>query len=340
MENKKIRMATSENPEEQGHTIVGGRPQAQKSTRNNIPRGLELLIKRASIDSEFKSALVQKRSELLKELGITLDETEKNILECVPIDHLTRMIEATEVPPSQRKAISSGSVAAMIALFTQLTFAPVAGRAENPPPAATNSEISDSMPGDGLQVMVTGIRPDEEIINNDDYEDHLADRGARPDFPGNFLEKVPAPGPVTQDEEITAGILDNPPAELKKVTGESTKGMNLKEALEYLSKDSGLKITFTGLDEILSEYPLDSDTAEKTAAEALKIICNEAGGDNYSFSCKYDEQARTLHLNFKPALQVEPKPLIKPTDDGSSICRGIRSDMPELKPLQQDRETK
>jgi len=339
MTDKKIRMPTSENPENHGHTIVGGRPQAQKSMRSNIPRGLELLIKRASVDPEFKTALVQKRIKLLNELGICLDETEKSILECVPSDHLTRMIDATEVPPAQRKAISSGSVAAMLALFTQLAFAPVPGRGETPSPAPTNSEISDNMSDERLNVMVTGIRPDEESSKYDDYEDHLADRGARPDFPGNFIENVPTPE-STPVKQVNIDILDNPPAALKIMTSRNTKGMSLKEALELLSDNSALSITYTGLDEVFADYPLESDTTEKSVAETLKIICSEAAGENYSFSCIYDENAKAIQFNFKSALNIEPKPLIKPGNNGSAICRGIRSDMPDLKPFQKEKDIK
>lgn len=326
MAEKKIRMATSENPEDQGHTIVGGRPMAQKSSRKDIPRGLELLIKRASIDSDFRKDLLQKRVELLEELNINLDETEKGMLACVPEEHLARMIDATEVPAAQRKAISSGSVAAMIALFTQLAFAPVPGRAETTPALAQNAEQINNTENNEFAVLLTGIRPD------DDYEDHLADRGARPDFPDDF-----EPSDVIQPSEplskATDSLLENPPEKLTVNTQTELQGQGFQQALEKLSAETGITINQTGLNEILAEYPLESETAGKSLAETLQMICNEAAGDGYTYRCNFDEEALTLNIDFKMTMDFEPKPIIKPSFDDSSICRGIRSDMPELIPV-------
>jgi len=330
MTDKKIRMATSENPQDQGHTIVGGRPMAQKSSRKDIPRGLELLIKRASIDLEFKQELIQKRTRLLEELDITIDATESSMLACVPEEHLSRMIDATEVPPAQRKAISTGSVAAMIALFTQLTFAPIAASAEISPAPAHNSELNENAVNGPLAMRVTGIRP------YNDYEDHLADRGARPDMPEDYR--------LTPEEQFdpptakTSDILDNPPEKLTVNTETELQGQGFQQALEKLSLETGIKIDQTGLNEILAEYPLESETAGKSLAETLQIICKEAAGDGYTYTCSFDEDNLTITIDFKMTMDFEPKSLIKPSYDDSSICRGIRSDMPELIPVTPDND--
>lgn len=296
---------------------------AQKSSRKDIPRGLELLIKRASIDGDFRKDLLQKRVGLLEELNINLDETEKSMLACVPEEHLARMIDATEVPSAQRKALSTGSVAAMIALFTQLALTPVASSAENPPSTAQNSSYTGNSGDNNFAVLLTGIRPDDE--------DHLADRGARPDLPEDYRLT-----PEKQFDPPTAkprNILDNPPARLNVIIEAELSGQGFQKAIEQLSIETGVNIFQTGLDEILAEYPLESETAGKSLAETLQTMCNEAAGDGYTYQCNFDEETLTLNIDFKMIMNFEPKPLIKPSHDDSSICRGIRSDMPELIPV-------
>ena len=72
---KPVRMATPDYPnpvssdnvqagnlKSQGHTIVGGRPAGKSSHGGSIPRGMEILLKRAAIDEEFRQRLLEERS--------------------------------------------------------------------------------------------------------------------------------------------------------------------------------------------------------------------------------------------------------------------------------------
>lgn len=361
MTEKKIRMATSENHDEQGHTIVGGRPQANKSKRTDIPRGLELLIKRAAIDEAFKNELLQKRDKLVDEMHIPLDPSEKAMLSCVPVEHLEKMIMATVVPPSQRKVIAAGSAAAMIALFTQLTFAPVTARAETQPntqqlaemletpdlnnfavlPAPTGSrpdspikEDSDTTP-----VFVKGIRPDlpasdQDLVKPviDEYEDHLADRGARPDFPPDLLIADPEPTNVTRPDDFPPELVGEP---FEKILTENTSNRNLGGALALISKTSGLTIKFTDLDPDTANSAFDCQTEGLTVAQALQAVCGVIS-TTFSHTYSYDPTTETLMITFKKrsSVNLKPEPFTKP--ESPSICRGIRSDMPSLKKNQID----
>lgn len=363
MTDKKIRMATSENPDEQGHTIVGGRPQANKSKRTDIPRGLELLIKRAAVDEVFRNELLQKRDKLVDEMQIPLDASEKAMLSCVPVDHLEKMILATEVPSSQRKAIAAGSAAAMIALFTQLTFAPVAALAETQPAtqqlvdaleitdiklAAGLSAPTGSRPDSPIEededtapVFVKGIRPDLPDTDQtpvkpviDDYEDHLADRGARPDFPPDLLFIDPEPANKTTPDEIPPELVGEP---FEKILTENTSNRNLGGALALISKTSGITIQFTDLDPITANSSFDCHTEGLTVAQALQAVCGVIDS-TFSHSYSYDPTTETLMITFKKRSSADLKPAIFPKPESPSICRGIRSDMPQMKKLKIDDE--
>lgn len=350
MSDKKIRMATSEKPDEQGHTIVGGRPAAPRSIRNDIPRGLELLIKKASVDPDFKRELLSKKEKLVGEMNLPLDESEKAMLACVPVGHLEKMIEATQVPAAQRKALAGGSAAAMFALLTQLTFAPVAGRAETPENRRTANEQVQVPPLNQTAVLLTGIRPDEtpEKIDEsqasengdtedkemplpqvlppvvDEYDDHLADRGARPDFP----EIIPELG---KKELPIDSFFDKPEAPFDQTLEEELEGQTVAQALQKLSDKSGFRIEINGLDEVVSTKVVEEQTSGKTLAGILQAICSEIASEDYFFKSQSDPENLLLKINFQAKLQAVPAPSIKPDFDDSAICRGIRSDMPGIK---------
>jgi len=54
-------------------TIVGGRPPGCGQPVEPIPRGIEVLIKKAAVDPEFRSLLIEKRDAAAREIGLALD---------------------------------------------------------------------------------------------------------------------------------------------------------------------------------------------------------------------------------------------------------------------------
>lgn len=318
MKDKKIRMATGERPDDQGHTIVGGRPEAGRSLRSDIPRGLEFLVKKAAVDPEFKREFLQKRDRLIDELNIPLDASEKAMLACVSPEHLEKMINATRVPPSQHKALAKASTAAMIALLTHLAFAPVPGRAETQEISPINNELFQNSGNNEYAVLLTGIRPDEdlEIVKK--------------------REKIEIPA-SEEDQGVT--LLDDPVAPFDQITDENVAGLSVGEALQQLSDQTGVKVELNGLDQVVTDYRLESDSAGQTVAATMKKIFTELKGEDQIFKCNFDAEANTLSVEFvsrpmqalPPAPPMMKPPLVKPDFDDSAICRGIRSDMPELK---------
>jgi len=80
---------------------------------NAIPRGIEVLVKKAHVDREFKATLLRLRSKAAGEIGLTLDESEAIILDVVPAGQLEAIIAAARVDPS-KKAAFLGKAAAMM----------------------------------------------------------------------------------------------------------------------------------------------------------------------------------------------------------------------------------
>lgn len=102
----------SKRPEEQDAvftTIVGGRPPGSGTKVGAIPRGVEVLVKKASVDAEFRQILLEKRGEAAQEIALELTEAEKNMLSSISAEQLEKIVENTKVEP-EHQAIFLGNV--------------------------------------------------------------------------------------------------------------------------------------------------------------------------------------------------------------------------------------
>jgi hypothetical protein len=96
-------------------TIVGGRPPARGRPIRNVPRGLEILLKKAAVDPEFKRRLLTDRSRAAARIALQLDPTEVEVLDALPPRNLLAMVDRTEVPDSQRRAFLGCVATVMLA---------------------------------------------------------------------------------------------------------------------------------------------------------------------------------------------------------------------------------
>ena len=95
----------SQKPKEQEAvytTIVGGRPPGSGTQTGDIPRGIEVLVKKASVDPEFRRLLLDKRSKAAKEIDLELNPSEADMLDAIPCEQLEKIIDNTKVPPDQK----------------------------------------------------------------------------------------------------------------------------------------------------------------------------------------------------------------------------------------------
>lgn len=102
-------------------TNVVGRPPGRYSQPVSLPRGVEVLIKKASVDPEFRALLLDKRAEAAREIDLALSPAEMALLNSVPAAQIERIIAHTTVPDRHRR-VFLGKVAGLMlaALGAQL----------------------------------------------------------------------------------------------------------------------------------------------------------------------------------------------------------------------------
>jgi len=161
----------------------------------NFPRGVEVLIKKAAVDADFRRVLLKERDGAADRIGLVLEDGEIEILNAIPAKQLEAVVSNTRVPSNMLKAFRGYAAAAMLAalgLGIQGCI-PVAGGArpdtpgagpdgreefpptiDSPPTAETASTTAaaatavDTQPIRGVRVddptpkdtSTTGIRPD------------------------------------------------------------------------------------------------------------------------------------------------------------------------------------
>ncbi|MEW6348451.1 MAG: Os1348 family NHLP clan protein [Thermodesulfobacteriota bacterium] len=130
-------------------TIVGGRPGEESRGSGGIPVGIQVLVKKAAVDEDFRAALLETRAQAASRIGLELTPAEVATLGSVPREQLEKIIEHTKVPNEQRRVFLGQLGAAMAALLVS----PVKALAEYRSPEPITGERPDR-PG------VRGVRPD------------------------------------------------------------------------------------------------------------------------------------------------------------------------------------
>ncbi|MBM4037376.1 MAG: hypothetical protein FJ290_02580 [Planctomycetes bacterium] len=96
-------------------TIVGGRPPGSGKEVGDIPRGLEVLVKKAVVDPDFRALLLERRAGAASEIGLALEPAEAAMLNAVPAPQLEAIIARTTVSPITRAAFLGKAAAVMLA---------------------------------------------------------------------------------------------------------------------------------------------------------------------------------------------------------------------------------
>jgi len=185
-------------------TIVGGRPPGSGKGLGPIPRGIEVLVKKAAVDDQFKQLLLDARDEAAGTIGLNLDPAEVMMLRAAPAAQLEAIIAGTDVPREQRRAFLGTAAAVMLAAMG--VAAPGCG-----PIGGTKGVRPDKPPK--REGVTLGIEPDlpekaekkkaEPAERPDRVEPSHGDRPPPKDDPD------PDPGPVRgirADVPVTKGI--------------------------------------------------------------------------------------------------------------------------------------
>src|SRR5512133_2250356 len=127
-------------------TIVGGRPPGSGRSNVTVPRGIEVLLKKAAVDAGFREMLIKNTRGAAAAIELQLDPAEEAMLEAIPSEQLQLIINQTRVPVEQRRAFLGRVAAAMVAAIS----AGLAGCQTRP----TTKGIRPERPA------TDGIRPD------------------------------------------------------------------------------------------------------------------------------------------------------------------------------------
>jgi len=168
-------MARDDRPAEQPAvrtTIVGGRPPGPGKAVGPIPRGIEVLVKKAAVDPAFRERLLDGRAKAAEDIGLALDPAEALMLRAAPRQQLEAIIARTKVHPTVRSAFLGRAAAVMLVALGAGTLGcekvpvvdgiapdrPPAKQVE-PPPAAEEATESTPPEAEPLPRVITGIQP-------------------------------------------------------------------------------------------------------------------------------------------------------------------------------------
>ena len=140
-------------------TIVGVRPPGSDRKQGESPHGIEMLLKKASVDASFRQLLLEKRAEAAPEIGLGLTPAEATMLNSAPAEQIEMLIKNIKVPETQRQAFLGNEATVMRAAI-----------AENCRCRSCRRITADELEGD-LETT-RGIRPDLPVT-----------KGIRPDLP-------------------------------------------------------------------------------------------------------------------------------------------------------------
>jgi hypothetical protein len=151
-------------------TIVGGRPPESGKEADAVPRGIEILLKKAAIDESFRKILLSKRSNAADAIGLALTPVEAAMLKAIPETALERMVAATKVQPKIRQAFLGYAATVMLAALTAASD----GLSQD------IAQASYGIQPDTVQGMQTGgIRPDTVTPPSPPSDGSMMGGGAR-----------------------------------------------------------------------------------------------------------------------------------------------------------------
>jgi hypothetical protein len=130
-------------------TIVGGRPPGSGRSNVPVPRGIEVLVKKAAVDAEFRELLLSQRGRAAASIELELDPAESAMLSAIPQEQLARIVDQTEVATELRPAFAGRVAGVMLAalgagLVTNSVAKPTSVLPHQPQRAASAPEVATS----------------------------------------------------------------------------------------------------------------------------------------------------------------------------------------------------
>ena len=286
-------------------TIVGGRPPGCGKMLGEIPRGIEVLVKKASVDPAFRAVLLSQRSKAAAEIGLKLAPAEALMLEHVPLAQLEAIINRTKVDPSRRNAFLSKAAGVMLAALgatTGLDCATWSGGArplDSNFPAATQPATQPASKPAG-ESLSRGIRPDVPALRGASGDSVLiaADEPAPPPLP-------PPPRPAMKVAGVMVAGLVATPIDEEPPPPAQTQPASTQPALTPAEYDVLVK----QMDD--ENYAVREAAQKKVLDQGIRILPAVRAtlqGDKLSpeVRSRLESIATTLAATTKPAQPDEP----------------------------------
>jgi hypothetical protein len=179
-------MSAQENEKEAVRTtIVGGRPPGSGRNTGAVPRGIEVLVKKAAVDGKFRELLLDQRGGAATFIGLELDPAEAVMLSAIPQEQLAQIVDQTSVPDEQRRVFLGQVAAAMLAVLGVAIVG-----CEPPPPEPA------------------GIQPDRPLPKTDSTNKPLPNQPGPPPPPTRGIQPD---RPATTPPPVTKGIQPDRP---------------------------------------------------------------------------------------------------------------------------------
>ncbi len=142
-----------------GAADAGATPRLGEEIDRHIPRGLEVLIKKAAVDAAFKNILFEQRADAAAAIGLKLTSAEEAMLAAVPLPQLEGIVAHTRISPKLRPAFLGYAGGAMLAALSAVSAAcggspfdppaPLGTRPGPPAPPPGTAEPADGGAGQG-----------------------------------------------------------------------------------------------------------------------------------------------------------------------------------------------
>jgi hypothetical protein len=149
---------------------AGAKPRLGEVIDRHIPRGLEVLIKKAAVDAAFKNILFEKRADAAAAIGLKLTSAEEAVLAAVPLPQLEGIVAHTRISPKLRPAFLGYAAGVMLAALgavtvsCDVTFGNQPDRPDEPPAGPPGifdpSENATKQRETGDEPVTHGIKPD------------------------------------------------------------------------------------------------------------------------------------------------------------------------------------
>jgi hypothetical protein len=161
-------------------TIVGGRPPGPGTGVGSVPRGMEVLVKKAAVDEEFKGLLLTERSAAADAIGLELNEAEAAMLNGVPAVQLEGIIANTAVNPKLRPAFMGRAAAVMLAALG-VTVAAADAYPDYETATGSRPDYPDDL--DNVNANEQSVDQTGDVAEEEEERPYDVTRGISPDYP-------------------------------------------------------------------------------------------------------------------------------------------------------------